>query len=71
MSQMPYRQGQDGSHYLDMRRPLHGVERATQRCWISDYQGKIYGVTVTATTIEGKHIRFDIAVDSKPTNRPA
>ncbi|SLJ60976.1 Uncharacterised protein [Mycobacteroides abscessus subsp. abscessus] len=36
-----------------------------------DYQGQIYGVTVTATTIEGKHIRFDIAVDNKPTNRHA
>lgn len=50
--------------------PLRGEKGATQRCWISDSTGQVYGVTVTATTIEGKHIEFDLAVDNKPTGRP-
>lgn len=54
---------------------IHWSERRPDALWnncpMIDYQGQIYGVTVTATTIEGKHIRFDIAVDNKPTNRHA
>ncbi|TDZ82126.1 hypothetical protein DE4585_02655 [Mycobacteroides salmoniphilum] len=49
---------------------LRGEKGATQRCWISDSQGQVYGVTVTTTTIDGDHIKFDIDVDNKPTSRP-
>ncbi|OHU31727.1 hypothetical protein BKG76_00215 [Mycobacteroides franklinii] len=51
--------------------PLRGEKGATQRCWISDSQSQLYAVTVTVTTVEGEHIKFDIAVDDKPTSRPA
>ncbi|MBB4852951.1 hypothetical protein HNP40_000317 [Mycobacteroides chelonae] len=51
--------------------PLKGSKGDTQRCWISDSRGQVYGVTVTATTIDGDHIKFDIDVDDQPTNRPA
>ncbi|MFT8180671.1 DUF4333 domain-containing protein [Mycobacteroides chelonae] len=51
--------------------PLKGEKGATQRCWISDSQGQVYGVNVTTTTLDGGRIQFDIAVDDKPTDRPA
>ncbi|OHU22405.1 hypothetical protein BKG76_18295 [Mycobacteroides franklinii] len=53
-----------------MRWPLRGEKGVTQRCWISDSGGQVYCVNVTATILEGDHIKFAIDVDDKLTSRP-
>ncbi|WP_280832344.1 DUF4333 domain-containing protein [Mycolicibacterium frederiksbergense] len=38
---------------------------ATQRCVLTDGSKK-YGVTATATSVDGDNVKFDIDVDDKP-----
>lgn len=48
---------------------LSGEKGATQRCWITDREGVLWGVTTTVTSLDDQGIYFDVDVDAKPTNR--
>jgi hypothetical protein len=46
---------------------LPGKVGATQRCVLTTGDTK-YGVTVTATAVDGDNVKFDVQTDDKPMN---
>ncbi|WP_264923097.1 DUF4333 domain-containing protein [Mycobacteroides chelonae] len=48
---------------------LSGEKGATQRCWITDRDGVLWGVTTTVTSLDDRGIYFDVDVDAKPANK--
>lgn len=51
--------------------PLRGEKGATQRCWVTNHKGELFGVTTTTTSVHDSNIGFDVDVDAKPTDKSA
>lgn len=49
---------------------LDGRVGTTERCILTAEDGTTFGLTVSVTSVSGKTINFDIAVDATPSSRP-